>query len=295
MNYNREIRKIINDKFKEYMTYGVFEENLFKDNIPAQDKEKMLEIFDTMLKMTSYSDLYSKFALMQKCNTLTEFDNELFEVLKDISSYEELDEKFYSSKELFSLAINEMINFYNSSAFHKILRMKCLDEKAVLNIKKINTLFNYDLQSYDKDVDAKYMAKKVILSTNLEYSFSDLALESAIFLHTLLIVDNKSAQKILLELIKNNIMVVAYEEKINQIKPNKEIEEKIESDNYNLKYIEKYLNYKKISKLPFDLIIEMVFGNILFYKLECDISKLNVTKDKEKMLEYVNKYKIKDE
>ena len=295
MNYNREIRKIINDKFKGYMTYGFFEENLLNDNIPEQDREKMMKIFDTTLKMTSYSDLYSKLALMQKCNTLTESDNELFEELKDISSFEELDEKFYSSKKLFSISIGEMIDFYGSSAFHKILRMKCLDEKDVANIKKINTLFDYDLESYNKDVDAKYMAKKVILNRNLEYSFSDLTLESAIFLHTLLLVDNKNAQKLLLELIKNNIMVVGYEEEINQIKQNKEIEEKIESDNYSLKYVEEYLNHNEISKLPFDLIAEMVFGNILFYQLKFDDSKLNVTKEKEKMLKYVNNYKIKDE
>lgn len=295
MNYNRKIRKIINDKFKEYMIYGEFEENLLNDNIPEQDKEKMMKIFNTTLKMTSYSDLYSKLALMQKCNTLTESDNELFEAIKDISSFEEFDEKFCSSKELFFIAIREMLDFYDSSAFHKILRMKCLDEKDILHIKKVNTLFDYDLESYNKDVDAKYMAKKVILNRNLEYSFSDLILESTIFLHTLLLVDNKNAQKLLLELIKNNIMVVGYEEEINQIMPNMEIEEKIESDNYNLKYVEKYLNHNEISKLPFDLIFEMVFGNILFYQLKFDDSKLNVTKEKEKMLEYVNEYKIKDE
>lgn len=46
------------------------------------DEDKIAKVFDTMLKMTAYNDLYSKYALMQECNTLSEFDSEVFEMLK---------------------------------------------------------------------------------------------------------------------------------------------------------------------------------------------------------------------
>ena len=66
------------------------------------DEDKIAKVFDTMLKMTAYNDLYSKYALMQKCNTLSEFDSEVFEMLKNISSFDEFNDKISSSTELFS-------------------------------------------------------------------------------------------------------------------------------------------------------------------------------------------------
>ena len=51
---------------------------------------------------------------------------------------------------------------------------------------------------------------------NSRYPIVDLLNESAIFLHTLLLVDKKSAEKIILEMIKNSVLVVNYMEKTNE-------------------------------------------------------------------------------
>lgn len=203
MNYNKEMRKSIN-RLNENLKNN-FVPNLYKDGafcIKAKgsldtDKGKMAKVFDTMFKITAYNDLYSKYALMEKCNTLSDFDGEVFEMLKNISSFDEFNDKISSSKELFSLAMKEMIEFNKSSAFHKILRRKCLSENDIDNIKRINTLFDSDLESYNKDVDAKYIGKKVLSCMNSRYPIVDLLNESAIFLHTLLLVDKKSAEKII--------------------------------------------------------------------------------------------------
>lgn len=151
MNYNKEVRKSINrlnENFKNTFGPNLYMDGSFDINFDGSldtDEDKIAKVFDTMLKMTAYNDLYSKYALMQKCNTLSEFDSEVFEMLKSISSFDEFNDKISSSTELFSLAMKEMIEFYNSSGFHKILRRKYLNENDIDNIKRINTLFDSDL------------------------------------------------------------------------------------------------------------------------------------------------------
>lgn len=300
MNYNKKVRENVN-RLNENLK-NTFGPNLYKDGafcIKAKgsfdtDGCKMAKVFDTMLKMTAYNDLYSKYALMQKCNTLSEFDNEVFEMLKNISSFDEFNDKLSSSTELFSLAMKEMIEFYNSSIFHKILRRKCLSENDIVNIKRINTLFDSDLESYNKDVDAGYIGRKVSSCMNLKYSIIDLLDESAIFLHTLLLIDKNSAEKIILEMIKNNVLAVNYMEKSNEFYKDEFLAMGLECDNYNLGYIKKYLENHDVAKLPYDLIYQLNANNVIFYKLNNIICNVSVSEDKEKILDSVKKYELKD-
>ena len=300
MNYNKEVRKSVNslnENLKNTFGSNLYMDGSFDikfDGSLDTDEGKMAKVFDTMLKMTAYNDLYSKYALMEKCNTLSEFDGEVFEMLKNISSFDEFNDKISSSKELFSLAMTEMIEFYNSSVFHKILRRKCLSENDIDNIKRINTLFDSDLESYNKDVDAEYIGKKVSSCMNSKYSVEDLLDESAIFLHTLLLIDKKSAEKIILEMIKNNVLAVNYMEKSNELYKDEFLAMGVERDNYNLGYIKKYLENHDIAKLPYDLIFQLNANNVIFYKLNNGICNVSVSEDKEKILDSVKKYELKD-
>ena len=300
MNYNKEVRKSVNrlnENFKNTFGPNLYMDGSFDikfDGSLDTDEDKIAKVFDTMLKMTAYNDLYSKYALMQKCNTLSEFDSEVFEMLKNISSFDEFNDKISSSTELFSLAMKEMIEFYNSSVFHKILRRKSLNENDIDNIKRINTLFDYDLESYNKDVDAEYIGKKVSSCMNSKYFVEDLLDESAIFLHTFLLIDKKSAEKILLEMIKNNVLIINYMEKMNELYNDKLLTVEVESDNYNLKYVKKYLENHDIDKLPYDLIYQINANNVIFYKLNSEIYNISVSDDKEKILDSVKKYELKD-
>ena len=281
MNYNKEMRKSIN-RLNENLKNN-FVPNLYKDGafcIKAKgsldtDKGKMAKVFDTMLKITAYNDLYSKYALLEKCNTLSDFESP----------------DFFS---LLSLAMKEMIEFNKSSAFHKILRRKCLSENDIDNIKRINTLFDSDLESYNKDVDAKYIGKKVLSCINSKYSIVDLLSESAIFLHTLLLVDKKSAEKIILEMIKNSVLVVNYMEKTNEFYKDEFLAMGVECDNYDLGYIKKYLENHDINKLPYDLIYQINANNVIFNILKNEICNISVSEDKGKILDSVKKYELKD-
>lgn len=300
MNYNKEVRKSVNrlnENFKNTFGPNLYMDGSFDikfDGSLDTDEDKIAKVFDTMLKMTAYNDLYSKYALMQKCNTLSEFDSEVFEMLKNISSFDEFNDKISSSTELFSLAMKEMIEFYNSSVFHKILRRKSLNENDIDNIKRINTLFDYDLESYNKDVDAEYIGKKVLSCMNSKYSILDLLNESAIFLHTLLLVDKKSAEKIILEMIKNSVLVVNYMEKTNDLYKDEFLAMGVECDNYDLGYIKKYLENHDINKLPYDLIYQINVNNVIFNISKNEICNISVSDDKEKILDSVKKYELKD-
>lgn len=192
------------------------------------------------------------------------------------------------------LAMKEMIEFNKSSAFHKILRRKCLSENDIDNIKRINTLFDSDLESYNKDVDAKYIGKKVLSCMNSRYPIVDLLNESAIFLHTLLLVDKKSAEKIILEMIKNSVLVVNYMEKTNEFYKDEFLAMGVECDNYDLGYIKKYLENHDINKLPYDLIYQINANNVIFNILKNEICNISVSEDKGKILDSVKKYELKD-
>ena len=300
MNYNKEVRKSVNrlnENFKNTFGPNLYMDGSFDikfDGSLDTDEDKIAKVFDTMLKMTAYNDLYSKYALMQKCNTLSEFDSEVFEMLKNISSFDEFNDKISSSTELFSLAMKEMIEFYNSSVFHKILRRKSLNENDIDNIKRINTLFDSDLESYNKDVDAEYIGKNVLSCMNSKYSILDLLNESAIFLHTLLLVDKKSAEKIILEMIKNSVLVVNYMEKTNDLYKDEFLAMGVECDNYDLGYIKKYLENHDINKLPYDLIYQINVNNVIFNISKNEICNISVSEDKGKILDSVKKYELKD-
>lgn len=88
MNYNKEVRKSINrlnENFKNTFGPNLYMDGSFDIKFNGSldtDEDKIAKVFDTMLKMTAYNDLYSKYALMQECNTLSEFDSEVFEMLK---------------------------------------------------------------------------------------------------------------------------------------------------------------------------------------------------------------------
>ena len=300
MNYNKKVRESVNKlngNLKNTFGPNLYMDGSFDikfDGSLDTDEGKIAKVFDSMLKMTAYNDLYSKYALMQKYNTLSEFDSEVFEMLKNISSFDEFNNKISSSTELFSLAMKEMIEFYNSSVFHKILRRKCLSENDIDRIKRINTLFDSDLESYNKDVDAEYIGKKLSSCMNSKYSIVYMLDESAIFLHTLLLIDKKSAEKILLEMIKNSVLAVNYMEKSNEFYKDEFLAMGLECDNYNLGYIKKYLENHDINKLPYDLIYQINANNVIFYKLNNVICNVSVSEDKEKMLDSVKKYELKD-
>lgn len=72
MNYNKEMRKCINrlnGNLKNTLGPNLYMDGSFDikfDGSLDTDEDKIAKVFDTMLKMTAYNDLYSKYALMQK-------------------------------------------------------------------------------------------------------------------------------------------------------------------------------------------------------------------------------------
>lgn len=49
-----------------------------------------------------------------------------------------------------------------------------------------------------------------------------------------------------------------------------------------------------IDKLPYDLIYQINANNVIFYKLNSEIYNISVSDDKEKILDSVKKYELKD-
>ena len=95
-------------------------------------------------------------------------------------------------------------------------------------------------------------------------------------------------------MIKNNVLIINYMEKMNELYNDKLLTVEVESDNYNLEYVKKYLENHDIDKLPYDLIYQINANNVIFYKLNSEIYNISVSDDKEKILDSVKKYELKD-
>lgn len=95
-------------------------------------------------------------------------------------------------------------------------------------------------------------------------------------------------------MIKNNVLIINYMEKINELYNDELLTVGVESDNYNLKYVKKYLENHDIDKLPYDLIYQINVNNVIFNISKNEICNISVSEDKGKILDSVKKYELKD-
>ena len=164
-NYNKKFRQSVNK------INGVAEKKIrftSSDNfiiIPKFDvSNEYFKVINKVQKMVCYSDLYTWLAFNKKCNTYINETN--FEILKSINSFDEWEHIFDQSMELYCETMKQVLNFCNSSAFHKILRIKCLSEDDIDQIEKISTIFYHDLEEYTVNVDVDYINDKIVKIMN---------------------------------------------------------------------------------------------------------------------------------
>lgn len=298
VNYNKEVRKCINNLnnnlIKNVGISLISDDVIIENDNLYNESNKMDRVFSTIFKMTAYSDLYSKLALMQKCNKLSDEEFEIFELLKCVSSFDELLDLFKSSPILFSMAIKSMLEFYNSSFYHKILRIKNLNEKDINNIKRINTIFDSDLENYDIDIDADYISKKILKNLGPKHSFDELITDVTIFLHSLLLVDKNSAEKIVLQLIKNNILLINYMQELDEFNPEFDLKDSLEYDEENLKNIKNLLYKNNLDKISFDMIYNLLYNNLIYFQSSYDVNNVELSYENEELLEKIMKFELKD-
>ena len=288
-NYNKKFRQSVN-KINE-----VAEKKLgftSSDNfviVPKFDvSNEYFKVINKVQKMVCYSDLYTWLAFNKKCNTYINETN--FEILKSINSFDEWEHIFDQSMELYCETMKQVLNFCNSSAFHKILRIKCLSEDDIEQIEKINTIFYQDLEEYTVNVDVDYITDKIVKIMNSKNHTKDQILnESTEFISIIGKIDKRLYKKIMLELLKRDILVSNYV----QIYENNELGENLKGILAKLQLYENSDIKKYVDEIKFQHLKSLLYSSIFYAENKEEIDAKVILKENTKILEKI-KGELKD-
>lgn len=295
-NYNKKIRQSIDniDKIiKKKFDLSIYDNSIiFIPKIQAFSEYSKREkyVIDSIKKMVCYSDLYTWFNFNKKCNAITYNDEEKFEMLKNINSFKEWEHIFDQSMELYCETIKQVLNFCNSTIFHKILRIKSLSEDDIYKIEKINTIFYQDLEEYTVNVDVDYIIDKIVKMINSEHNTKDQILNEATeFISVIGKIDKILYKKIMLELLKRDILVSNFV----QIYENNVLSENIKGILAKLQLYENSDIKKYVDKIKFQHLKCLLYSSIFYGENKEEIDATFILKENTKILEKI-KVELKD-
>lgn len=300
-NYNKKFRQSIYkiDKvIKEKLGFSIHDNSIIfvpETQVFSEYSKREMNIIDSIKKMVCYSDLYTSLALNEKCKAITFDDEKIFEMVKNVKSFNEWESIYDQSLELREKSINQILNFYNSSAFHKILRIKCLSEDDINQIQKINTMFDQDLEEYKVNVDVDYIINKILKMINSGYTEHQILNESTEFISIIGKVDKKLYKKIILELIKRDIKVSNYVQIYEYNKLNKDMLENLKGILTKLQIYKENDIENCIKKMKFQHIKLLLNSSIFYQKHTREIDEKNILEENLKILEKIKKEEKKDE
>lgn len=288
-NYNKKFRQSVNK------INGVAEKKIrftSSDNfiiIPKFDvSNEYFKVINKVQKMVCYSDLYTWLAFNKKCNTYINETN--FEIIKSINSFDEWEHIFDQSMELYCETMKQVLNFCNSSAFHKILRIKCLSEDDIDRIEKISTIFYQDLEEYTVNVDVDYITDKIVKIMNSKNHTKDQILnESTEFISIIGKIDKRLYKKIMLELLKRDILVSNYV----QIYENNRLSENLRGILAKLQLYENSDITKYVDEIKFHHLKSLLNSSIFYEENKEEIDAKVILKENTKILEKI-KGELKD-
>ena len=290
-NYNKKFRQSVN-KINEVAEkkLGFTSSDNFVIVPKLEVSSEYAKIINNVQKMVCYSDLYTWLAFNKKCNAITYDNEEKLEMLKNINSFDEWEQMYNQSIKLCYETMKQILNFYNSSAFHKILRIKCLSEDDIEQIEKINTIFYQDLEEYTVNVDIDYITNKMLKMINSEKHTKDQILnESTEFISILGKIDKRLYKKIMLELLKRDILVSNYV----QIYENNELGENLKGILAKLQLYENSDIKKYVDEIKFQQLKSLLYSSIFYAGNKEEIDAKVILKENTKILEKI-KGELKD-
>ena len=192
--------------------------------------------------------------------------------------------------ELYCETMKQVLNFCNSSAFHKILRIKCLSEDDIDQIEKISTIFYQDLEEYTVNVDVDYITDKIVKIMNSKNHTKDQILnESTEFISIIGKIDKRLYKKIMLELLKRDILVSNYV----QIYENNGLSENLRGILAKLQLYENSDITKYVDEIKFQHLKSLLNSSIFYEENKEEIDAKVILKENTKILEKI-KGELKD-
>lgn len=253
VNYNREIRKFLNNSYFN-LNYVLKELNIenkldiyntiFILLYEAQNNP-IYEVIVNNIYMTGYQDLYLKLKRKEKNNTLSSNDKKFLNILKEIKTTSDLVKLPVKDQNIMKNIIEAMVEFCNKDIYQKIITIKSIDSNTRERISNINSLFYQDVENYDIDVSLDFIKDKINSARKI-YSEEKLLIDAGNFIKQLIKINDKNGIRMLCELVEEDIKFLNYHLKNGKLDITEMDEE--------LKYM--YDRYKYYLSNPLDKILE---------------------------------------
>lgn len=292
MNINKKVREYINngnESFKKANGGGYslvdFDIGIEISSIGSflydEEGRRQANILDGLINATGYSDMYTSLILKQKTAFLTDAESRYLDMLKNINSYDGLQTMYKDDPQMLFVAIKEMIVFYNSNAYHKILRMKCLSDDDIAQISKINTVFYQDLDEYNIDVTLDYILDKISKFKNRGNNEEKLLDDAASFIIDMKIINEKCGKRLALRLIENSIKLLGLlpEELCNKCQ-----EIMLDSYKYGIEFL--------LDSLSFNSVKSLLNISIRYNSNKEKIDGIPLNDENQKLLDQIKKYEL---
>ena len=188
--------------FKELAIYNVICANriISKEDIY---KLKPLAAFSIMQMYTDYYRYLKYQDVMNNEYTINFLNFDSMDQILWLYNQENISRDFYDAT----------FEYYNSSAYDKILLEKCLDDKDRIKILKINPFYEYEMKKNNVSVDLDLIEKQIekwqkSFPNNIELSYRN----TALFLLDLYRVNKDEVINILAKVMENlkNVCIVNY-------------------------------------------------------------------------------------
>ncbi len=222
-NYNEFIRELIDNWFNIGLRFGLDRKELLNILIPNlynvldyMDDDTTTKLFSTYILGVAFLDAYKMFSYKQKQCQNNDLDEDVFGILNDIESFDDLLEAISTDEAFFEKILVASSNFRNLNYLGRYLVMKSLSEEENYFLSDLFPVHELDMASYDNDVDLKtivdYMQEKKYYQENISgIVFKGGIVANVIgFIRELLSIDPPNALNILLEISKADYKISKY-------------------------------------------------------------------------------------
>ena len=173
-------------------------------SIPDVIDFSTLRLASLLTRVQMYTDYYRSVKLQDKL-----FGTRVLDTFMKVNSYEKL-KRFSNNEYVQCEMLDSLKEYYDSSAFDKVLFAKCLDEKDVKHLKAINPFFESEYDRCNTDVDLDFMFQNIKNWQNFFPFDIELSYEKAAgFIFDLHKIKKEEAENLLLELFREDLGIIS--------------------------------------------------------------------------------------
>ncbi len=160
--------------------------------------KKQFEVLERLFNFQLFTDYYRYVKYQDIIYDKDDIKN--LEVINEYSEYE----KLFQNRNLYLEMFDSLLEYYNASAYDKILLSKCLSDFDINKLTKINPFFYNENKKYDVDISLDLINRQIqkwqkSFPKDIQKSYY----ETSDFLINLYKINSNISKKIIQEIIEN--------------------------------------------------------------------------------------------